>query len=1328
MSSVGQAVGIVVGGVVGFFNPAIGIALGASIGGAIGSYIDPPEGPKIEGPRLNDLSVQSATYGAQIPRSYGTIATFGNIFWVENNQLKETSKTESQDGKGGGGAETTTYTYSATFALGLCQGPIEGIKRVWCSGKLVYDAGSTSTDGLIASQLAVDVLMNGISEKGSEQEVQTGRFSVSAYLGTDDQLPDPRMQATLGVANTPAYRGLAYIVFNDFDLTDFGNSLMGAQFKVEVMQSATWTPACALTATMTFEQFPHVIHKLSTIRYDNERFYVTYLLYNDIYTDLAYIGRQTAVHTSPTLEHDPLVALPPYDEAYSDGNSPHYTLQSDEDIAFFTRGKGLLSTNGVVGINASGAVILDTYLINISALPYAEYLFVVDRGDIYATSEGKLYHFARTVHPEPPILTESTEDFNSEAFGASENYLFMVVSDGSTVTTTVKKVLRETLATVETITYSADSRWPTICVVSDSLFYVMSGFGGYVRKIDNGVLSDTGIQYTGPQTMGARNNIRFFAISDALMVFFAAEPDYNEIYTATQSVAGGPAQLADIIEAECLSSGMLELSDLDVTLIDEQVEGYKVAQTASIRSALKPLQSTWPFDAVASGYKLKFIPRGQSSVASVTEEELAATAGSENDAIRITNSLEMDIQLPRRVNATYLDINREYDVGTGPGAERLNTDAVNEMLLELPIVMDATKAAGVEEVLLYMYWMERSEIAIVLPPTYANLEPADVITVESQGATYELRLTGISYLPDGRLECTARYNNSTVYTPTAVGEEGLSIGQVIAYEGPTELVLMDVPRMTSTQDALGLPFGMWGYASGWKSGILVRSDDMGASYQSVAASNSVARVFKVDSALPSATQFVIDKNSTITARALVLSSTISSVTEDQLYAHSNLAALGADGRWEIIAFQTATDLGDGYYTLKHFLRGLYGTEQNTGNHTANDLLVMLDTSRLAYCGVPNTSIGVERLFRAVTNGKPIDSAYDVALTYYANNLKPLAPVDLATSSTPASGNWLLSWKRRTRTPVEVFAGQSVPLAESSEAYEVDVMSVGWSTVKRTYTGLASSNATITLAEQTADFGEEQSAINLNIYQVSSAVGRGFPYRVVARRNGWESAFAGYISSGLHFNGTVGSTSFPDVNPSYTWTPSGNIQIVSEVAAFGGVSASCDGTGDYISLANGAALLTPGIDEDFTICGWITPAAANTVRGIVSCLTSSGQTFGWQLYHDSAGNVIFQGRDTTSSNQYFAEGSSVVVTGTRVYIALCKKGRVWRIAVGGVFGPPLTMNVAVNNLPGADLSYGRFSTYHPSYSYSGKLDDWRAYKAFCLYEGNFVPPTDPFADR
>lgn len=80
MSSAGQIVGTLVGGIVGAFIPGGYIMLGAAIGGAIGGAIDPPKGPKIEGPRLSDLSQQTASFGVALPRIYGSCAVHGNVF------------------------------------------------------------------------------------------------------------------------------------------------------------------------------------------------------------------------------------------------------------------------------------------------------------------------------------------------------------------------------------------------------------------------------------------------------------------------------------------------------------------------------------------------------------------------------------------------------------------------------------------------------------------------------------------------------------------------------------------------------------------------------------------------------------------------------------------------------------------------------------------------------------------------------------------------------------------------------------------------------------------------------------------------------------------------------------------------------------------------------------------------------------------------------------------------------------------------------------------------------------------------------------------------
>ena len=55
----------------------------------------------------------------------------------------------------------------------------------------------------------------------------SAQLNFELYLGTEDQLPDPTIESYEGVgtATCPAYRGLAYIVFHDFQLEKYGNRI-----------------------------------------------------------------------------------------------------------------------------------------------------------------------------------------------------------------------------------------------------------------------------------------------------------------------------------------------------------------------------------------------------------------------------------------------------------------------------------------------------------------------------------------------------------------------------------------------------------------------------------------------------------------------------------------------------------------------------------------------------------------------------------------------------------------------------------------------------------------------------------------------------------------------------------------------------------------------------------------------------------------------------------------------------------------------------------------------------------------------------------------------
>lgn len=176
------------------------LAIDAAISYGI-SYLFPAEGP-----RLRDLTISASTYGAAIPNIYGQARAAGNLIWA--SPIIEHKKKKSS-GKGGG--SYNSYTYTCTFAFAFARGPVTDVLRLWADGKVIYD------------------------KTGKSPKVKNTKYQFQVYTGEEDQTPDPRIELLDGVGNGPAYRGLCYIVFYDFLLTDFGNRI--PQFAAELVVS-----------------------------------------------------------------------------------------------------------------------------------------------------------------------------------------------------------------------------------------------------------------------------------------------------------------------------------------------------------------------------------------------------------------------------------------------------------------------------------------------------------------------------------------------------------------------------------------------------------------------------------------------------------------------------------------------------------------------------------------------------------------------------------------------------------------------------------------------------------------------------------------------------------------------------------------------------------------------------------------------------------------------------------------------------------------------------------------------------------------------------------
>ena len=191
LQTVGAAVGQFLGGPIGAI---IGQTVGAVAGSAIDQRLFGPKAP--DGPRLNTMPALASTEGAPIPVVYGRARVGGQVIWA--TRFEETTSRGSGGGKGVGGKKPKTFNYFANFAVGLCEGPVGGVRRIWADGR----------------------------------ELDQTRFTLRIYDGSETQQADPLIVAKEGADNAPAYRGLAYVVFERMPLADFGNRIPQLSFEV----------------------------------------------------------------------------------------------------------------------------------------------------------------------------------------------------------------------------------------------------------------------------------------------------------------------------------------------------------------------------------------------------------------------------------------------------------------------------------------------------------------------------------------------------------------------------------------------------------------------------------------------------------------------------------------------------------------------------------------------------------------------------------------------------------------------------------------------------------------------------------------------------------------------------------------------------------------------------------------------------------------------------------------------------------------------------------------------------------------------------------------
>jgi hypothetical protein len=246
MARLALSVGLgIVGGLLavataGVATPAIfglGFSIGSVVGGIAGSLLFPPGGAV--GPRLNDLQISSSAPGNPIPFGFGQYRIGGQIIWAQ--AIQEHKKNQSAKG----GPTTTTYDYTCTFAVSFGFGPGQ-IMQLWGDSDCIYDTTGTQQVGTLQNS-----------------QGETVSLSVTLYPGDENQMPDPTIVSIQGAKQTPAYRGQILAVFDNMDLSNFGNRIPNMRGLVNYGDGAANHPAVALASS---DQFP-LIDEINRVYY-----------------------------------------------------------------------------------------------------------------------------------------------------------------------------------------------------------------------------------------------------------------------------------------------------------------------------------------------------------------------------------------------------------------------------------------------------------------------------------------------------------------------------------------------------------------------------------------------------------------------------------------------------------------------------------------------------------------------------------------------------------------------------------------------------------------------------------------------------------------------------------------------------------------------------------------------------------------------------------------------------------------------------------------------------------------------------------------------------
>ncbi|KKM78607.1 hypothetical protein LCGC14_1358270 [marine sediment metagenome] len=585
--------------------------------------------------------------------------------------------------------------------------------------------------------------------------------------------------------------------------------------------------------------------------------------------------------------------------------------------------------------------------------------------------------------------------------------------------------------------------------------------------------------------------------------------DVRSYFLDRQGVAPGDVVNIKVIVDDILTRSGFVSADFDTSELEREaaadpafpelkdVIGFAVDKQQTSRSVLEMLSRAFSFHLVETDWLIKAIWRGNviASPDVVPIDDLGAHNFGAARPPQITETRQMDAELPSRVTLTYIDQEREYQDNTQHAKRAAELVTFTEILdIQYPIVINHSQAKLMAFIELYTAIVGRRTFEFTLPPQYIKYDPGDFLSIPVGGVQERVIISSTNLAGSGLIKMTAMLDDPEVFLPPFgdIANIGVSVpvpktSTVLGNVGLTGsvLYLMDIPLLRDLDDGAGVYMGSTG-GDGWPGDIVFKSID-GISYLAfqtfVSSQSSFAG--SATTVLADGPTTIFDEGNSVTVFLVDSTHTLASVTEAQVLDGANAALIGN----EITQFRDVVDNGDSTWTLSGLLRGRKGTESETANHVAGERFVFLDRATTRRIAENESDIGALRFYKAVTIGATIDDAGAIGFINNSVGQKPYSVVHVALSR-DGSGNIIITWIRRTRVGGRWRDGVDVPLSEDTESYSIDILDAPGGAVKRNLTS-TTETVTYTIGDQTTDFGGARDPVDVEIFQISAVVARGF---------------------------------------------------------------------------------------------------------------------------------------------------------------------------------------------------------------------------------------------